>query len=151
MGLNVPSTLSVMISVWMEGIFYGINVIVYATCLCIIISRKARGNLKIQTGLLILSTLLFASSTAHMVINVRRLIVGYVISSTKAEMNRYFGDITEPLIVAQEFIIATTYFFSDLIIVRSPCQSLLKIIYSMHRLGESISCGPSTGASRSYR
>ena len=116
---KMPSTLTVMVSVWMEGIFYGINVVVYSTCLCVIISRKARGGLKIQKSLLVLSTLLFASATAHMAFNIRRLIEGYTLSPTKAAMNGYFSDISQPLMVAHAILLATTYFFSDLVIVSS--------------------------------
>lgn len=122
-----PSTFTVMVSVWMEGIFYGMNTVVYFTCLCVIISRKARQDRKVNKGLLALSTLLFASATAHMAINIRRLIEGYIISPTKAAMDEYFGDIKQPLTAAHEFLLVTTYFFSDLILVCSlqPLSSAL--------------------------
>lgn len=114
-----PSTFTVMVAVWMEGIFYGMNMVVYFTCICVIISRKARQDRKLNKGLLALSTLLFASATAHMALNIRRLIEGYIISPTKAAMDVYFGNIKQPLTVAHQFLLVTTYFFSDLIIVCS--------------------------------
>lgn len=125
-----PTTFTVMVSVWMEGIFYGMNTVVYFTCLCVIISRKALQDRKLNKGLLALSTLLFASATAHMALNLQRLIEGYIISPTKVAMDEYFGDIKQPLSVAHEFLIVTTYFFSDLVIVCSlqSLSSAFKII-----------------------
>ncbi len=153
MTLYVPATLSVLVSVWMESVFYGMNVIIYFTCLYIFVSRKARGSYKIQNGLVVLSTLLFSSATAHMAINVRRLIEGYVLPPTKAAMNNYLSDITQPTDIAKQFLVVTTYFFSDFMIVRSSYPLLSpvgKIIYSLHRHGVFISCGLTTGVSRSY-
>ncbi|KAF8342547.1 hypothetical protein F5887DRAFT_1076151 [Amanita rubescens] len=116
MTLHVPATLSVLVSVWMESVFYGMNVIIYVTCLYIFVSRKVRRSYKIQNGLVVLSTLLFSSATAHMAINVRRLIEGYVLPPTKAAMNDYLSDITQPTDVVKRFLVVTTYFFSDFMI-----------------------------------
>ncbi|KAF8636049.1 hypothetical protein AX17_003833 [Amanita inopinata Kibby_2008] len=116
MTLVVPPTLSVLVSVWMETLFYGANIIIYSLCLYVFTSRNARESNRTQQGLVIISTLLFASATAHVGVNVRRLIEGYVESPTKQAMTKYLLDITQPTDVAKEFLLVMVNLFSDLII-----------------------------------
>ncbi|KAF8626967.1 hypothetical protein AX15_004607 [Amanita polypyramis BW_CC] len=116
MAIFVPATLSVLVSIWMETLFYGINTVIYSVCLYVFISRNARESSKTQKGLIVLSTLLFISATAHMAVNLRRLIEGYVLPPTKNAMTRYLTDIAQPTDIAKQFLLVTTNLFSDLLI-----------------------------------
>ncbi|KAM6491311.1 hypothetical protein JOM56_013550 [Amanita muscaria] len=114
MAVEVPPTLSVLVSVWLETLCYGINTVIYFICLYIFIARKSPQ--KAQKALLVLSTLLYLSATAHVSVNLRRLIEGYVLPQTKVEMMQYLVDIAQPLDIAKQYLVVSTSFISDLII-----------------------------------
>lgn len=114
MAMVVPPTLSVLVSVWLETLCYGINTVIYFICLYIFIARKSPQ--KAQKALLVLSTLLYLSATAHISVNLRRLIEGYVLPQTKVEMMEYLVDIAQPLDIAKQYLVVSTSFISDLII-----------------------------------
>jgi hypothetical protein len=116
----VPPTLSVLVSVWIETLFYGINVVVYFICLYVFLSKRtAPTKNNAQLILLVMSTLLFAAATAHVSVNLRRLIEGYVLPHTKAAMTKYLLDISQPDNVAKECLLAVVSFLSGIILVRS--------------------------------
>lgn len=48
------------------------------------------------------------SATAHVSINLRRLLLGYFYPPTKAEMTKFLLDITQPTNVGKQFLVATT-------------------------------------------
>ena len=117
MAVTIPPTLSVLVSVWLETLCYGINTVIYFICLYIFIARKSPQ--KAQRALLVLSTLLYLSATAHISVNLRRLIEGYVLPQTKGEMMKYLVDIAQPLGIVKQYLAVSTSFISDLIIVRA--------------------------------
>ncbi|KAK7441227.1 hypothetical protein VKT23_016708 [Stygiomarasmius scandens] len=101
----------------METLFYGINLLVYTLCIYVFFSRSQQSNIRTTVGLVIISTLLFSVATAHMGINLRRLILGYVNPETKADMTKFLLDISQPTNVAKQFMVVFANLFSDTLII----------------------------------
>ncbi|KAK7441228.1 hypothetical protein VKT23_016708 [Stygiomarasmius scandens] len=103
--------------------YTGINLLVYTLCIYVFFSRSQQSNIRTTVGLVIISTLLsvsnipwnvtmtkkyscrFSVATAHMGINLRRLILGYVNPETKADMTKFLLDISQPTNVAKQFMV----------------------------------------------
>ncbi|THH19119.1 hypothetical protein EW146_g1989 [Bondarzewia mesenterica] len=116
MKLVVPPTLSVIVSIWMETLFYGVNIAVYALCLYVLFFGRSSGS-RSNKILIALSTTLFLTATGHVSVNLRRLIEGYVHPPTKEAMTAYLLDITQPTNVAKQCLVVLANLFSDILIL----------------------------------
>ncbi|KAF5312236.1 hypothetical protein D9619_002334 [Psilocybe cf. subviscida] len=76
---DISADVAYIAGVWTEGVLYGIHVIVYLT-LCYIFTSRAytRGRELSSRILLIVSTIMFALSTAHVGLALRELFDGFV-------------------------------------------------------------------------
>jgi len=99
----------------MESVLYGMNVVVFLLCLYALQFSRNRTH----TGdrlLTLLSTALFLSATAHMSVNVRRLVEGYVDPPTKEAMTAYLLNITVKSSLAKQYTVVLVNLFSDILI-----------------------------------
>ncbi|KIL65621.1 hypothetical protein M378DRAFT_161927 [Amanita muscaria Koide BX008] len=116
MTLVVAPTLSVLVSVWMETLCYGINVVIYGICLFIFLSNANKQGDRARTIVLVMSTLLFAAATAHVAVNLRRLIEGFVLPATKIDMLKFLIDVTAPTDIAKQYLVVIVNLLSDALI-----------------------------------
>ncbi|KAM6496794.1 hypothetical protein JOM56_007267 [Amanita muscaria] len=116
MTLVVAPTLSVLVSVWMETLCYGINVVIYCICLFIFLSNANKQGDRARTIVLVMSTLLFAAATAHVAVNLRRLIEGFVLPATKIDMLKFLIDVTAPTGIAKQYLVVIVNLLSDALI-----------------------------------
>lgn len=117
MAITVPPTLSVIVSIWMETLFYGMNIVVYFLCIYDLLFAGKHASKTAKYLLVTLSTLLFLVATAHVAVNCRRLIEGYVNPPDKTAMLRYLIDITQPTNVTKTFLVVFANLFSDILII----------------------------------
>ncbi|KAI1798369.1 hypothetical protein LXA43DRAFT_1056538 [Ganoderma leucocontextum] len=102
MALVVLPNISVLISIWMETLFYGMYVVLFFSSI-FFLSRTR--NAIVQSWVIRLATvLMFCIATAHMGVNVRRLVQGFILPATKAETLDYLYDIHEPLNIVKQYL-----------------------------------------------
>ncbi|THH32712.1 hypothetical protein EUX98_g1431 [Antrodiella citrinella] len=138
MAFVVPPNLSVIVSIWMESVLYGINIVVYLLCLYALgFNRNKLGGNAGDKLLALLTTLLFFSATAHMSVNVRRLVEGYVDPPTKQAMTAYLLDITVKSSIAKQY---------TLVMVTEPLFRHSDYLEGPHGMGEELEDICHTGA-----
>ncbi|KAI0746297.1 hypothetical protein C8Q80DRAFT_1174410 [Daedaleopsis nitida] len=115
MPIVVLPNISVLVSIWMETLFYGIYVVLFVTSMFVITrSRKATVN----TLFIRASTVaMFCIATAHIAVNLRRLVEGFILPDTKAETLAYLYDIHQPLNVVKQYLWVFNNILADSIIV----------------------------------
>ncbi|KAF9459524.1 hypothetical protein BDZ94DRAFT_1171491 [Collybia nuda] len=109
--LRVSPIVSVLISIWLETLIYGINIAAYVFSLYILLKRPS-----VNLVVLILSTALFVSATGHMAINLCRLVQGYIQPPTKAAMLVFLYDLTVKTNVAKQYFLVMVNLFSDILL-----------------------------------
>ncbi|KAI1798387.1 hypothetical protein LXA43DRAFT_1088494 [Ganoderma leucocontextum] len=115
MALVVSPNISVLISIWMETLFYGMYVVLFFSSI-FFLSRTR--NAIVQSWVIRLATvLMFCIATAHMGVNVRRLVQGFILPATKAETLDYLYDIHEPLNIVKQYLWVFNNVLADGIIV----------------------------------
>jgi len=115
MTLVIPATFSVLVSVWMETLVYGMNVIMFFLAVSILLRKH--NKVFANRPMLVAIIILFALATAHVAVNLKRLIVGYVLPNTKAQMEAYLINIADPLNVTKTFLVIGMNLVSDSIII----------------------------------
>ncbi|KAI0365177.1 hypothetical protein BV20DRAFT_973470 [Pilatotrama ljubarskyi] len=115
MTLVVLPNISVLISIWTETLFYGIYVVLFFTSMAVL-WRRQNG---ITNGWIIRTTTMamFCIATAHMGVNVRRLVEGFIVPDTKAETLAYLYDIHQPLNIVKQYLWVFNNVLADGIIV----------------------------------
>ncbi|KAI0709635.1 hypothetical protein C8T65DRAFT_648652 [Cerioporus squamosus] len=115
MTIVVLPNISVLISIWMETLFYGIYVVLFLSSL-FVLSRSR--NAAVNTWFIRASTVaMFCIATAHIGVNVRRLVEGFIIPDTKAETLAYLYDIHERLNIVKQYLWVFNNVLADGIIV----------------------------------
>ncbi|PIL25492.1 hypothetical protein GSI_13382 [Ganoderma sinense ZZ0214-1] len=115
MALDVLPNISVLVSIWMETLFYGMYVVLFFSSMYVLVrSRK-----KLVHGWVIRTALclMFCISTAHIAVNLRRLIEGFINPDTKAETLKYLYDIHQPLNIVKQYLWVFNNVLADGIIV----------------------------------
>uniref|UniRef100_A0A0W0FIU2 Uncharacterized protein n=1 Tax=Moniliophthora roreri TaxID=221103 RepID=A0A0W0FIU2_MONRR len=92
------------------------NIAVYCLCVYTLVKKSTSDTAKSTTILVTLSTLLFMSASAHMAVNIARLVEGYIKSPTRAAIIAYLLNITEPSNVAKQFLLVFVNLFSDMLL-----------------------------------
>ncbi|KAM5544435.1 hypothetical protein V8D89_002095 [Ganoderma adspersum] len=115
MALVVLPNISVLVSIWMETLFYGMYVVLFFSSVYVL----ARSRKKLVHGWVIRTALclMFCISTAHIGVNLRRLIEGFIKPDTKAETLKYLYDIHQPLNIAKQYLWVFNNVLADGIIV----------------------------------
>lgn len=115
MALVVLPNISVLVSIWMETLFYGMYVVLFFSSVFVL----ARSRKKLVHGLVIRIALsiMFCISTAHVAVNLRRLIEGFITPNTKAETLKYLYDIHQPLNIVKQYLWIFNNVIADGIIV----------------------------------
>ncbi|ESK90603.1 hypothetical protein Moror_4239 [Moniliophthora roreri MCA 2997] len=113
---SISPVVSVLSSILLELLVYGFNVAVYFLCVYTLVKRSTSDTAKSTTVLVTLSTLLFMSATAHIAINVSRLVEGYIQPPSKSATIKYLLDLTEPGNVAKQFLLVLVNLFSDMLL-----------------------------------
>ncbi|KAJ7600894.1 hypothetical protein C8J56DRAFT_911547 [Mycena floridula] len=111
MALTVSPIVSVLISIWLETLVYGLNISAYFFSLYVL-TKKAYVNVVV----LILATLLFLCATAHIGINLCRLVQGYIQPPTKGAMIAFLFNITVGTNVAKQYMLVMVNLFSDILL-----------------------------------
>ncbi|KAJ7154263.1 hypothetical protein C8R46DRAFT_1298188 [Mycena filopes] len=112
MALVVSPIVSVLISIWLETLVYGLNIAAFSLSLYVTL-RKASVN-RVVLGLL---TALFACATGHIGINLCRLVEGYIQPPTKEGMIAFLLNITVKTNVAKQYMLVMVNLFSDMLLV----------------------------------
>nr|VWO96289.1 Ketoreductase CTB6 (EC (Cercosporin toxin biosynthesis cluster protein 6) [Ganoderma boninense] len=115
MALVVLPNISVLISIWMETLFYGMYVVLFFSSF-FVLSRTR--NVIVQSWVIRLATvLMFCIATTHMAVNVRRLVEGFILPATKADTLAYLYDIHQPLNIVKQYLWVFNNVLADGIIV----------------------------------
>ncbi|EJD04374.1 uncharacterized protein FOMMEDRAFT_155503 [Fomitiporia mediterranea MF3/22] len=101
----------------METVFYGINVAVYFLCIYDLLFVRKYASKSTKRLLVGLTTILFAVATAHVSVNCRRLIEGYVNPPDKTSQLKFLIDITQKTNVTKQFLVVLANLFSDVLII----------------------------------
>jgi len=104
---DVSPIVSVLISIWLETLVYGLNISAYLFALYILTKSS------VNVVVLILATLLFASATGHIAINLCRLVQGYIQPPSKLAMLDFLYNITVKTNVAKQYMLVMVNLFSD--------------------------------------
>ncbi|KAF8914944.1 hypothetical protein CPB85DRAFT_469470 [Mucidula mucida] len=115
MTVRVSPVLSVLISIWMETLFYGINVVLIVLTVAALLSGPYPPNRQNQV-ILALSVILFLCASAHMGVNLCRLVQGYIFPESKEGMIAYLLDLTQHTNVAKQYLLVTVNLFSDMLL-----------------------------------
>ncbi|KAF9049596.1 hypothetical protein BDZ89DRAFT_1154457 [Hymenopellis radicata] len=115
MTVRVSPVLSVLISIWMETLFYGINVVLIVLTVAALLSGPYPPHRQNQV-ILALSVILFLCASAHMGINLCRLVQGYVFPESKEGMIAYLLDITQHSNVAKQYLLVAVNLFADMLL-----------------------------------
>ncbi|KAI0794372.1 hypothetical protein C8Q74DRAFT_1248351 [Fomes fomentarius] len=115
MAIVVLPNISVLVSIWMETLFYGIYVGLFCSSLFVLARSR---NATVNTWFIRVSTvMMFCIATAHVAINLRRLVEGFIIPNTKAETLAYLYDIHQPLNIVKQYLWVFNNILADGIIV----------------------------------
>ncbi|PIL27359.1 hypothetical protein GSI_10506 [Ganoderma sinense ZZ0214-1] len=115
MALEVLPNISVLISIWMETLFYGMYVVLFFSSIFFL--SRARNTI-VQGWVIRLATILmFCIATTHMAINVRRLVEGFILPTDKTETLSYLYDIHQPLNIVKQYLWVFNNVIADGIIV----------------------------------
>jgi len=114
MVLTVLPNISVLVSVWMETLFYGVYLVVFATA---VYFRKRATKGLTPSLVIVVAFLMFAICTAHIAINLRRLIEGFILTQTKPQTLAYFYQFNDPLNVAKQFLWIFNNILADCVLV----------------------------------
>ncbi|KAJ7165679.1 hypothetical protein C8R43DRAFT_987286 [Mycena crocata] len=111
MALIVSPIVSVLISIWLETLFYGLNICAFAFCLYVTLKKPS-----VNLVVLILTTAMFTSATGHMAINLTRLVQGYIQPPTKAAMFAFLLNLTVKTNIAKQYLLVMVNLFSDILL-----------------------------------
>ncbi|KAI0644289.1 hypothetical protein C8Q79DRAFT_975276 [Trametes meyenii] len=100
--LVVLPNISVLISIWMETLFYGIYVVLFFTSMVVL--RRSKTSVSQSWMIPWVLVGMFCIATAHIGVNVRRLVEGFILPATKAETLAYLYDIHQPLNIAKQYL-----------------------------------------------
>ncbi|KAJ7166611.1 hypothetical protein C8R46DRAFT_1271410, partial [Mycena filopes] len=104
----VSPVVSVLISIWLETLLYGINIPIFAFSLYMTFNKPS-----VSYVVPILSTALFICATGHIGVNLCRLIQGYIQPPTKGVMAAFLVNLTVKSNVAKQILLAMVNLFSD--------------------------------------
>ncbi|EIN04005.1 hypothetical protein PUNSTDRAFT_139046 [Punctularia strigosozonata HHB-11173 SS5] len=115
MALTVLPNVSVLVSIWLETLFYGIYVVVFMMAFWIICNR--RGTHFSSLPVAGITVLMFCICTAHVGVNFTRLIQAFILPETKEETLKYLYDLTQPTNIAKQALWVCNNLLADSVIV----------------------------------
>ncbi|CDO70150.1 hypothetical protein BN946_scf185009.g1 [Trametes cinnabarina] len=94
-GPDIPLDKAYLTAIWLETLFYGMNFVLYWTCMSMLTWRRRTPNVnKLLVGI---GTLMFAFSTAHVSLGFQRLIEGFIVLRDQpGGPGAFFSDVSIP-------------------------------------------------------
>ncbi|KIJ64877.1 hypothetical protein HYDPIDRAFT_28231 [Hydnomerulius pinastri MD-312] len=105
-----------LIAIWIETLFYGANVILFVTCLWVLLSRVH----KINIPLLASTVLLFSMCSAHVALSLVQLLQGFTnpaITSQPSGTDMYFAIESDPVYSAKNMLYNFAVFSQDILLI----------------------------------
>ncbi|KAI0789589.1 hypothetical protein C8Q75DRAFT_142547 [Abortiporus biennis] len=103
-------------AIWLETAFYGMNFVLFWTCLCILTIR--RRTPKINKILVTIAISMFAFSTAHVSLGFQRLIEGFItLRNAPGGPAAFFSDVSKPGNVVKVGIHTVNSIIGDSVVV----------------------------------
>ncbi|KAJ7763376.1 hypothetical protein B0H16DRAFT_1804436 [Mycena metata] len=120
---TVNSDQATFLGFGLEGVAYGINVVLFGMAIRFLLRRRSRGNQVSNLAILAFSCLMFALCTVHYALNFNNVYNGTMVHV------RHISDET-PLQLGADTIWLLTDFFSQLLLVRKELfvQIVLKLV-----------------------
>ncbi|KAI0040855.1 hypothetical protein FA95DRAFT_809781 [Auriscalpium vulgare] len=113
---NFSFSSSEIVALCLESVFYGVYVVLFLTCLRVLIKkRKVESGLNIR--LLLVSCTLFLLITWHEVIDAVRLVLSFQHSETSTGADLYYAQVTSTLSVLKTAVYLVETVVSDLFIL----------------------------------
>jgi len=114
---DVTASMAGLVGFWCTTLLYGINLVVYFSCITILLKRKS-AKASVTAVLLGTATVQFMLSTTYLAIGLRMLIEGFIwAASTLGASNAYWNDVSSPLQVASKGTYITNSLIGDSILV----------------------------------
>ncbi|KAL7277969.1 hypothetical protein ACG7TL_007922 [Trametes sanguinea] len=115
-GPDIPLDKAYLTAIWLETLFYGMNFVLYWTCMSILTWR--RRTPKVNKLLVGIGTLMFAFSTAHVSLGFQRLIEGFIVLRDQpGGPGAFFSDVSIPANVVKVGIHTVNSIIGDSIVV----------------------------------
>ncbi|EJT99281.1 hypothetical protein DACRYDRAFT_82382 [Dacryopinax primogenitus] len=113
MAIRFPLDQAFIVGIWLEGCFYGIFIPIFGASVYVLVAKKGL-LVKLNLPILIAAILMFALATAHVTINVYRLIHGFVLNeSVPGAAVLYLYSLSEPTQKAKDIVYVTQSLLGD--------------------------------------
>ncbi|KAI8976301.1 hypothetical protein BD414DRAFT_509665 [Trametes punicea] len=115
-GPDIPLDKAYLTAIWLETLFYGMNFVLYWTCMSMLTWR--RRTPRVNKLLVSIGTLMFAFSTAHVSLGFQRLIEGFIVLRDQpGGPGAFFSDVSIPANVVKVGIHTVNSIIGDSIVV----------------------------------
>jgi len=112
---HFPLDQAFIVAIWLESVFYGILIPVFVSSVYVILHKRKLLE-RVNVPMLLAAILMFLLSTAHMGINVYRLLQGYVLdNTTPGGAVAFLYSLTEPTQKAKDAIYCTQSLLGDVL------------------------------------